>query len=333
MLRRRNFVAGLGAGLLLPAAARAAERKAETLRTERTVAPLKQTMIPETAQTLVGKVDPLDRLTLPVWLNGQGPFVFAVDTAAERSVIASEIASRLNLPPAREARMHGIGGAETCSTAAISELSLGKLRSSDLQTPVMPRARLEVDGLIGLDVLEDRCVRLDFTNHTLTVDRARPSMTTFAHPGEAIVRGMSRLGQLTFVDARVDGTLINAFIDSGADASVGNEALAEALHVRAAPGEQLVQLQGATGQTAMAYSGFARRFQLGGVNFNNLRIMFSDLHVFDHWGLRSKPAMLVGCDLLKLFAAVELDFGRRELRMQRADVQEMRLAAASRGVG
>jgi predicted aspartyl protease len=321
MLLRRNFVAGLCA---LPIAAQAAEKNPETLRSDRAASSPKPTT-PD-SESLAGKTDALDRLSLPVWLNGQGPYHFAVDTAAERSVIAAEIVDRLGLVSAREARLHGIAGAEVTRTVHLAELSLGRLRSTNLQTPVLPRARLDVDGLIGLDVLEDRCVKLDFVEHTLTVQRARWDMMDWRRPRESIVNGMSRLGQLTFVDSRVEDTRVFAFIDSGADSSVGNEALAAALGSLPKPGELLIGLQGVTGQTAMARVGFAKRFQLGPAIFSNMRLLFSDLHVFDLWDLRDRPAMLVGCDLLKLFASVELDFGRRELRLQRAD-RDLRIAS------
>jgi predicted aspartyl protease len=331
MLHRRTFVAGLCA---LPIQAYAAEKtpkNPETLRSNR--ADTNPKIPAPDSEALDGKVDARDRLTLPVWLNGQGPYQFAVDTAAERSVIASEIADRLGLLPAQEARLHGIAGAEITRTVRLAELSLGKLRSTDLQTPVLPRARLEIDGLIGLDVLQDRSVKLDFTEHTLTVQRARwEHMSGIRRPGEATVSGMSRLGQLTFVDAKVEDTRVYAFIDSGADASVGNEALATALGALPRAGETLIPLQGVTGQTAMSRLGFARRFQLGPAIFRNMQVLFSDLHVFDLWDLRDRPAMLVGCDLLKLFASVELDFGRHELRLQRADI-DLRMASAMSHTG
>ncbi len=321
MLLRRSFVAGLCA---LPIAAQAAEKNPETLRSDRAVTN-PSVAVPPDSEALKGHGDALDRLTLPVWLNGQGPYQFAVDTAAERSVIATEIAERLALAPAREARLHGIAGAEITRTMHLHELSLGRLRSTNLEMPVIARSRLDVDGLIGLDVLEDRSVTLDFTTHTLTVQRAR--WEGGRRPGEATVSGMSRLGQLTFVDSKVEDTRVYAFIDSGADASVGNEALAAALGAAPRPDQSLIPLQGATGQTAMARLGFAKRFQLGPAVFRNMQLLFSDLHVFDLWDLRDRPAMLVGCDLLKLFASVELDFGRRELRLQRADL-DMRVASA-----
>ncbi|MDB5364981.1 MAG: peptidase, partial [Rhodospirillales bacterium] len=83
--------------------------------------------------------------------------------------------------------------------------------------------------------------------------------------------------------------------------------------------DQPITLQGATGQTAMARLGRINQFQLGQMQFRSMQVLFSDLHVFDRWEVRERPALLLGCDLLKLFALVEIDFGRRELRLQRPD--------------
>ncbi|MEK6638843.1 MAG: retropepsin-like aspartic protease [Pseudomonadota bacterium] len=38
------------------------------------------------------------RMTVPVMINGQGPFRFVIDTGADRTVISSELAERLGLP-------------------------------------------------------------------------------------------------------------------------------------------------------------------------------------------------------------------------------------------
>ncbi|MDB5368022.1 MAG: peptidase, partial [Rhodospirillales bacterium] len=211
---RRHFIAGL-AGVCGGAHVFATDDpNAETLRSHR-------------AEAMAGAPDALGRFIVPVWLNGRGPYRFPIDTAAGRSVIASDIAHQLALPPADEARLHGIAGAESCPTVHLRELSLGPLRSTNLEPLLLPRARLQVDGLLGLDVLEDRCAALDFTSHTLTVSRGRwGALGPLRRPGETVVSGISRLGQLTFADCKADGARVYGFIDSGAQVSVGNEALA-----------------------------------------------------------------------------------------------------------
>ncbi len=322
MLFRRSFVAGLCA---LPIAAQAHEKSTATLRSERTpVLP-----VGPGAEQIEGDVT-LNRLTVPVLVNGQGPFDFLVDSAAERSVLSTELARRLKLRSGRLARMHGIGGVESVETVQLGELTVGRMRSTGLEPLTLPWRRLETDGVLGLDVLQDRCVVLDFNGRTLTVTSSR-----WERPGadaarsEATVTGLSRLGRLTFVDCFVDGTRVHAFVDSGAQWSVGNEALAVAIKAfRPVSGEQSapIPLLGATGQTAMARMGRAGTFTLGPVRFTSIEMMFSNLHVFDVWELQDRPALLVGVDLLQLFQTVELDFGSSQLRVRRADAGRLQLA-------
>jgi predicted aspartyl protease len=326
MLLRRNFVAGLCAlPIGAPMTAQAHEKSTETLRTGRTpVLP-----VGPGADEIAADAT-LNRLTVPVRVNGQGPFDFLVDTAAECSVLSTELAQRLHLQPGPTARLHGIGGVESVETVQLDELTVGRMRSTGLRPLMLPWRRLETDGVLGLDVLNDRCVVLDFNGRTLTVTPSR-----WQQPGanaarsEATVKGLSRLGRLTFVDCFVDGTRVHAFVDSGAQWSVGNEALAVAIKAfRPVSGEQSAPfpLLGATGQTAMARLGRAGTFTLGAVRFTSIEMMFSNLHVFDVWQLQDRPALLVGVDLLKLFQTVELDFGSSQLRVRSAGAGGMQLA-------
>jgi predicted aspartyl protease len=324
MLPRRLFLAGLCA---VPFAAQARERVKKTLRSQQTpVAP-----VGPDANTLPVTNDKLNRLTLPVTVNGHGPYEFMVDTAAERSVLSREIAEQLKLPVAGAARLHGIAGVEPVEMLRDVDLGFGELHKSGLDPLLVPRHRLEIDGVLGLDALDDRCVVLDYGEHLLTITETRwrrPGSS--ASRGEAVIEGLSRLGQLTFVDAHVDGVLIYAFIDSGAQSSIGNLALAKAIDAflpTIGRDTQPVPLQGATGQVATAQLGRANKFQLGPIEFRSLELLFSNLHVFDVWGLTTRPALLVGGDLLRMFETVELDFGSRQLRVRRADAGRTLLAA------
>ena len=42
--------------------------------------------------------------------------------------------------------------------------------------------------------------------------------------------------------------------------------------------------------------------------------MHADTHVFDVWGLKKDPSLVIGMDLLKQFEQVALDFGRSAVR-------------------
>ena len=57
-------------------------------------------------------IDRVRRSTVPVFINGQGPLLFAVDTAASASVVASDLVERLGIAPAGELDMHTVIGLE-----------------------------------------------------------------------------------------------------------------------------------------------------------------------------------------------------------------------------
>ena len=48
----------------------------------------------------------------------------------------------------------------------------------------------------------------------------------------------------------------------------------------------------------------------------NADIMFSDLHIFEHWHLTSQPALLIGMDVLGKLDTLVIDYGLRELQVR-----------------
>ena len=65
-----------------------------------------------------------DRMTVPVTVQGTGPYRFLVDTGADRTAISRDIADRLKLSAGASASLHSISGVSTVSTATISDLQL-----------------------------------------------------------------------------------------------------------------------------------------------------------------------------------------------------------------
>ena len=123
-----------------------------------------------------------------------------------------------------------------------------------------------------------------------------------------------RNGQLVILDAQVGDVRVNAFIDSGAQVTVGNRVLRDAVvrthpefGVRLAP----VPLISATGQTAMGEFAPLPVLRLGGMQVYDVLGVFADLHIFDLWKLNDRPAILIGVDVLRHFHEVALDFSRK----------------------
>ena len=118
-----------------------------------------------------------------------------------------------------------------------------------------------------------------------------------ADPAVVIVPARQRFGQLTIVDAEVNGVPVTAFLDSGAETTVGNLALRDAVMIRE-PGLRaqviVVQLVSATGQMVSGELSRIPPLRLGGLRIGNLSCVFADLHTFRIWDLLDRPAILVG---------------------------------------
>jgi predicted aspartyl protease len=263
-----------------------------------------------------------DRLTAAVHINGAGPYHFLVDTGAERTLIAADLATQLALPRGAQVLVEGIIRGEPAALVRIERLDLGGLLCLDLLVPELPRTMLRVDGYLGLDVLDRHRVIFDFRHHTLTVTRPQGFFAAlFSHGDEAIVRTLGRSGRLRATDCRVNGQAAAAFIDTGAEVSVCNPALYAQLQRRSAnrqPASGPVGLYGVTGGSLTGLEINVDRIDMGELELTYTNLVVAPLEVFEVWGLRAQPALLLGMDALRRFARVSIDYGRKELRFELA---------------
>src|SRR5690242_6412232 len=63
-----------------------------------------------------------DRMTVPVSVQGTGPYRFLVDTGADRTAVSRDIVTRLRLAPGNSASLHSIAGVSTIATATVPDL-------------------------------------------------------------------------------------------------------------------------------------------------------------------------------------------------------------------
>jgi predicted aspartyl protease len=280
-----------------------------------------QPLPPSEQERLKARRDEARRLTVTVTVNGKGPYQFLVDTGANRSGIAREVAQALGLPAGQPTRVHGIASAYIADTVDIAELSLGHIRAELKDTPVYAADDLGADGLIGLDVLKDHVVNFDLIRSRITVTRGMEMALAWSPPPgiqQTIVYARQRFGQLTIIDADAAHTRMTCFIDTGAEQSVGNTPLLRAIeaHPRADRPELVDMIHGATGQYVEGRVAWTRSLRVGGVSLTNFYLAFADLHTFELWELTDKPALLIGMDILRLFDQVAIDFPARRVGFQ-----------------
>lgn len=309
-LNRRRFAGALGVGLIVPAMARA-DPGLDVLSSTR-LRPLADTPY-DPPTSLATVADIYRRMTAPVRIAGHGPYPFVVDTGANQSVLARELAAELGLAIGPEEPLHGVAGVQMAATVQAA-LDIGPRTEAAVTFSVLPQEAIGGPGILGLDRVDGQELTLDFRSQQL---RIRPASRLFRDPAEIAVKANRRSGQLTLVDADLAGIRLLAFLDSGAQNTIGNMALRALAHTRNPTGVWTqTPVISATGQTMMAELADLPMLRIGGMHLPNWPVAFADLHTFRLWNMVDKPAILVGVDVLSRFETVCLDFARNEVRFR-----------------
>jgi predicted aspartyl protease len=119
----------------------------------------------------------------------------------------------------------------------------------------------------------------------------------------------------------VDGVRVHAIIDTGGQATIGNEAMRQALVRRRAQGthSEVIDVTNAT-QNGESFP--SPPIELGPLQIQGARITYGDMRIFEHWHLIKEPALLIGMDAIGLLDVFIIDYRRHELQLRtRAELQ------------
>jgi predicted aspartyl protease len=271
------------------------------------------------AEPLPAQSDRSGHLSIAVMVNGRGPFRFVVDTGADRSVLADTTAEALRLTAQDPVMLAGIVRTIRTDTVKVDSLAFGDRVHNDLTLPVVSKALLQADGYLGLDVLDGRRVILDFAAKELTIADPIPIQLSVYHdPGINVLHAQGSGGHLRTAQCSVNRHLVAALVDTGAETSMGNEALYRALVTNnpAIAKHTMISLTGLTGGTAVGRLIAPDQAQIGRFTLTDCPIAIADLQVFDIWGLSERPALVIGMNWLRMFKRVSVDYGRKELRFE-----------------
>lgn len=258
--------------------------------------------------------DTSDRMTVPVSVGGTGPFRFLVDTGADRTAISSAVAAQLGLDTSEQASLHSLTGMSTVKTATVRNLKLSQRDLNIADAPVLDAENMGADGILGTDSLRSQRVVFDFQNNLMTIVPAEERVPR--EDGTIVVTGKLRNGRLIVTNAIADGNVITVVLDTGAEVSIGNEALRERLTKSGlVKSTGAVGLESVTGEILQGEYTFVKRLEVGDVNLANLAVVFADAHTFSKLGLDKKPALLLGMNALRAFKKVSIDFASRKLRV------------------
>jgi len=116
-------------------------------------------------------------IVVPVLLNGEGPYDFVLDTGATLTCLDSTLARELDLPDARGVVGRGatLGSSGRVNVYRLDSFAIGDATVKDLMACALDLehirgAGLDVDGLVGLNVLKQYTMTIDFERRMLRLD-------------------------------------------------------------------------------------------------------------------------------------------------------------------
>lgn len=257
--------------------------------------------------------DRIGRIWVPVYINDLGPFRLVLDSGAVRSAVTAEVAKTLEIPLDRSppVRLRGVTGVAVVPALHVDSLSVGDLWVGPAVVPIVADAFGGAEGLLGTDGMQDKRIFIDFRHDFINIAR---SQNRRAAPGFTTVPFLKDRLKLLIVRAQVGFVPVRAIIDTGAQASVGNLALEDALRrqvERNRSGQD--EITGATGDVQTGIGARVSPISIGDLTIKDARITFGDMHIFEHWDIGDQPAILIGMDILGLVDTLVIDYQRREL--------------------
>lgn len=244
------------------------------------------------------------RFTLPVMIDGRGPFHFMVDTGSEATAVAREVNAMLGLAPAGRANLLGMASIRPVDLVTIERLDVGKHSVEGLTAPLLERANIGADGIIGLDSLQDFRVLIDFREPSIALQDTRRNKGS-RDGFEIIVRARQKAGQLLITNALVEGIPAAVIIDTGAQASLANTALRDRLRRKR---EAEIVTTDVNGVELVGHVALVRSLRIEALRLTNIPLTFADSPVFAALGFADKPVLALGMQHLRLFDRVAIDF-------------------------
>lgn len=310
----RRLVAAFAGGLLSWAALSQEQAPADP---PPVITPLPDVIVaaPEPRYVAPTTRDRIGRIWAPVLINGSGPYRMVLDTGASHSAITERVATRLQLPIYKDSvRLRGVTGTAIASTIKADTLEVGELLVENVTMPIVADAFGGADGVLGAEGLDDKRIVIEFRKDRISVARSHNEATPpgflkvpFKWSGSKGMRVTLHVGKVKTV----------GLIDTGAQVTVGNLALREALAKRRGErGEMKDVIIGVTQDIQQATAVRIPWISAGELIVRNSEILFTDLHIFDHWKLSTRPAVVLGMDVLGVLDTLIIDYRRSELQIR-----------------
>jgi hypothetical protein len=319
-------MSGVIVGVLLSAPLAAAGLSAQTTKppVPVTAAPpapdaLQEVIIQTTEPKFVAPTrrDRIGRIWAPVLIDGKGPFRLVLDTGATRSAVTARTAQLLDAAPSEDGttRVTGFTGSAIVPTIHVETLEVGELLMGPTNLPVLADVFGGAQGVLGIEGLANKRIYADFTHDELVIARSHGERAR----NDFTVVPLKLEHGLLVASVMVGRIRAKAIIDTGAQSTVGNVALRNALMSHAPHGGPREEIIGVTLDVQSGDYLPAPDIDFGHMSVKGVRITFGDMYLFQHWGMTDEPALTLGMDLLGSFDVLIIDYARHELQIRTRD--------------
>lgn len=278
--------------------------------------PLSEVLVEAPEPRFVAKTtrDRIGRIWAPVLIDGKGPFRLVLDTGANHSAVIPSTAAALGSPGAATATVvTGFTGSAVVPTISVSRMEVGDLLLGPTTLPVVADVFGGAQGVLGNEGLAGKRIVADFEHDRLEIASSHGEP---AHVGFSVVQLRIVEGGLPIADVKVGGIRCKAIIDTGAQGTIGNLPLQQALMRHPPRDAKKAQVVGVTLDVQSGENLAAPQIEMGGLTITGVHIVFGDMYLFQHWHMTDKPVLLLGMDLLGSFDTLIMDYRMKELQIR-----------------
>ena len=258
--------------------------------------------------------DRIGRIWAPVLIDGKGPYRLVLDTGANRSAITTRAAQSLGTAPLTTSTLvTGFTGSAVVPTLHVNSLEVGDLLIGPSDLPVLTDVFGGAQGVLGFQGLENKRIYADFGHDRLEISLSHGER---AKRDFLVVPLTQTTGGLLVANVRVGAVRCKAIVDTGAQGTIGNLALRDALMRHPPKNATREEIIGVTLDVQRGDNLEAPDIDFGSLQIKGAHITFGDMYLFQHWKLTDEPTLTLGMDLLGSFDVLIIDYNRRELQIR-----------------
>jgi predicted aspartyl protease len=259
--------------------------------------------------------DRIGRIWAPVVINGRGPYRLVLDTGATHSAVIRQVVNSLGIAidEVASVRVTGVTGSALVPIVPVERMEVGELSMDSTSLPIVADVFGGAEGVLGTEGLSDKRILIDFGHDRVSIMRSRGQLNRIGFETLPLRQLRDRLLAL---DVRVGGIRAKAIIDTGAQVSIGNNALRTALARRGMKDVTKEEIEGVTLDVAHGDMMQAPPVEVGSLRFTGVYITYGDMYIFDRWQLLNEPTLVLGMDVLGTVDVLVIDYRLRQLQIR-----------------